>query len=142
MLNSIGLAWKSHHVMGAPFKLRPGAKMPTGADGKPITIPPMRNLRDNMQELVDEAAEGGVEFFVCASTPITTLDEIKSSAAILNKTDEACKKAGIGLPITIMMLSFMQWKDRCLMNCFYHKQSRTCRWNWTCVGNKRRKRSC
>jgi sugar phosphate isomerase/epimerase len=95
-LTSIGLAWKSHHVLGAPFKLRPGAKLPTGADGKPITIPPMRNLRDNMQQLVDEAAEGGVEFLVCASTPITTLDETKSSIEVLNKTDEACKKAGIG----------------------------------------------
>lgn len=95
MLNSMGLVWQSHHVMGAPFKLPPGAKLPTGADGKPITIPPMRNLRDNNQELVDEAAEGGVKFLVCASTPITTLDEVKASAAILNKTGEACKKAGI-----------------------------------------------
>ncbi|MEP6845953.1 MAG: sugar phosphate isomerase/epimerase [Panacibacter sp.] len=95
-LTSIGLAWKSHHVLGAPFKMPPGAKMPAGADGKPITIPPMRNLQNNMQELVDEAAEGGVEFLVCANTPINTLDDIKSSIEVLNKTDEACKKAGIG----------------------------------------------
>jgi sugar phosphate isomerase/epimerase len=95
-LSGIGLAWKSHHVLGAPFKMPPGAKMPTGADGKPITLPPMRNLRDNMQQLVDEAAEGGVEFLVCANTPINTLDDIKSSIEVLNKTGEACKKAGIG----------------------------------------------
>ena len=95
-LTSIGLAWKSHHVLGAPFKLPAGAKMPLGADGKPITIPPMRNLKDNTQELVDEAAEGGVEYLVCANTPINTIDEIKSSIEVLNKTDEACKKAGIG----------------------------------------------
>lgn len=95
-LNSIGLSWKSHHVLGAPFKMPPGAKMPLGADGKPITIPPMHNLRDNMQVLVDEAAEGGVEFLVCANTPINTLDDIKASIEVLNKTDEACKKAGIG----------------------------------------------
>jgi sugar phosphate isomerase/epimerase len=56
----------------------------------------MRSLRDNMQELVDEAAEGGVEYLVCASTPITTLDEVKSSIEVLNKTDEACRKAGFG----------------------------------------------
>ena len=62
-LKDNGMSWKSHHVLGAPFKLPPGAKMPAGADGKPISIPPMRNLRDNMQELVDEAAEGGVEFW-------------------------------------------------------------------------------
>ena len=95
-LRDLGLNWKSHHVIGAPFKLPPGTKLPAGADGKPITIPPMRNLRDHMQELVDEAAEGGVEFLVCANTPITTLDEVKASAEILNKTYEACTKAGIG----------------------------------------------
>ena len=95
-LKDIGMSWKSHHVLGAPFKMPPGAKMPTGADGKPITIPPMRNLRDNMQELVDEAADGGVDYLVCANTPITTMDEIKSSIEVLNKTDEACKKAKIG----------------------------------------------
>jgi sugar phosphate isomerase/epimerase len=95
-LKDIGMSWKSHHVLGAPFKMPPGAKMPTGPDGKPITIPPMRNLRDNMQELIDEVAEGGVDYLVCANTPITTLDEIKSSIEVLNKTDEACKKAKIG----------------------------------------------
>ena len=95
LLDSMGLSWQSHHVLGAPFKLPPGAKMPTGADGNPITIPPMRNLRDNMQELVDEAAEGSLPYLVCASTPITTLDEIKGSIEVLNKTGEACKKAGI-----------------------------------------------
>ena len=95
MLQGMGMTWKSHHVLGAPFKLPKGFKMPTDANGKPITIPPMRNLRDNMQELVDEVAEGGVEYLVCANTPTGTLDEIKSSVKVLNKTDEACKKAGI-----------------------------------------------
>jgi len=94
-LKDIGMSWKSHHVLGAPFKMPAGAKMPTGPDGKPITIPPMRNLRDNMQQLIDEVAEGGTEYLVCANTPITTLDEIKSSIEVLNKTDEACKKAGV-----------------------------------------------
>jgi len=94
-LKDIGMSWKSHHVLGAPFKMPPGAKLPTGADGKPIVIPPMRNLRENMQELIDEAAEGGVEFLVCANTPINTPDDIKASIEVLNKTDEACKKAGI-----------------------------------------------
>jgi hypothetical protein len=32
----------------------------------------MRNLRDNYQELVDEAAEGGVPYLVCANTPIAS----------------------------------------------------------------------
>jgi len=95
LLKDMGMTWRSHHVLGAPFKMPAGAKPPAGPDGRPITIPPVRNLRDNMQELVDEAAEGGVEYLVCASTPITTLDEVKASAEVLNKTDEACKKAGI-----------------------------------------------
>ncbi len=95
-INSIGMSWKSHHVLGAPFKLPAGSKMPTDATGKPITIPPMRNLQDNMQELVDEVAEGGVEWLVCANTPINTLNEINASIEVLSKTGEACKKAGIG----------------------------------------------
>jgi len=95
-LSSIGLSWVSHHVLGAPFKLPPGAKMPTGADGKRITIPPIRNLRDNMQELVDEVAGAGVQWLVCANTPINTLNDINASLEVLNKTGEACKKAGIG----------------------------------------------
>jgi sugar phosphate isomerase/epimerase len=90
-----GLAWKSHHVLGAPFKLPPGAKMPTDKDGKPLTIPPMRNLKDNMQELVDEAAEGGVPYLVCASIPVSSPAEIDEAVIILSKTGEACNKAGV-----------------------------------------------
>jgi sugar phosphate isomerase/epimerase len=95
LLNDMGMNWKSHHVSGAPFRRPANAPPILGPDGKPITIPPMRSLRDNMQELVDEAAEGGVAYLVCASTPISTLDEVKASLEVLNKTDEACKKAGI-----------------------------------------------
>ena len=96
-LSDLGMSWKSHHVLGAPFKLPPGAKMPTGPDGKPITIPPMRNLRENYQELIDEAAEGGVQYLVCATTPIHNAEEIKASLATLNKASEAAKKAGLQL---------------------------------------------
>ncbi len=70
-------------------------KMPLDADGKPMVIPPMKNLRDNMQEIIDSAAEGGVEYLVCANTPINTMEDINSSIVVLNKTDEACKKAGL-----------------------------------------------
>lgn len=96
LLKDLGMSWKSHHVLGAPFKLPPGAKMPAGPDGKPMVLPPMKNLRDNGQEMVDQAAEGGVEFLVCANTPIGSLEEINASIETLNKTGEACKKAGIG----------------------------------------------
>jgi sugar phosphate isomerase/epimerase len=96
-LNDLGLSWKSHHVIGAPFKMPAGMKPPTGPDGKPIVFPAMRNLKENMQALVDEAAEGGVPNLVCANIPTGTTEELKSSIAILNKTAEACKKAGITL---------------------------------------------
>lgn len=95
LLKDNGLSWKSHHVIGAPFKMPPGAKPPTGPDGKPISIPPMKNLRDNMQELIDTVAEANIPYLVCASTPYGTTDELKSSIDILNKTNEACKKAGM-----------------------------------------------
>lgn len=91
----VGLRWQSHHVLGAPFRMPANAKPPVGADGKPRTMPPMKNLRDNYQELVDEAAEGGVKYLVCASTPIGTLDEVKSSIEVLNKSAEAATKAGL-----------------------------------------------
>jgi Xylose isomerase-like TIM barrel len=95
MVNDLGMTWKSHHVLGAPFKLPKGYKMPVGADGKPMVIPTMLNLRDNMQQLVDEAAEGGLEYLVCANAPTDTLDDIKSTVEILNNTGAATKKAGI-----------------------------------------------
>src|SRR5688500_17145339 len=95
LLNGMGLSWKSHHVLGAPFKLPPNAKPPVDASGKPISIPPMKTLRDNYQELVDDAAAGGVEYLVCANTPISTMEDVKASIATLNKTGEAAAKAGI-----------------------------------------------
>ena len=95
LVNDLGMSWKSHHVIGAPFKLPKGYKMPVGADGKPITFAAMMNLKDNMQQIVDEASEGGIPYLVCANAPTATLDEIKSTIKILNKTGEATKKAGI-----------------------------------------------
>jgi sugar phosphate isomerase/epimerase len=95
LLKDMGMTWKAHHVGGAPFRRPANAQPPAGPDGKPITIPVMLNLRDNYQQAVDEAAEGGVPYLVCASTPIGTLEEIKLSVTVLNKTAEAAKKAGL-----------------------------------------------
>jgi sugar phosphate isomerase/epimerase len=88
-VKSFGMSWDSHHAIGAPFKPR------TGADGKTIAMPPMKNLRENYQELVDDAAAGGLKYLVCPGTPIETMDEINKSIETFNKTGEACKKAGI-----------------------------------------------
>jgi sugar phosphate isomerase/epimerase len=93
LCKELGMTWKSHHVLGAPFKMPKGMKMPAG-----MTLPThMANLRDDMQELVDQAAEGGIPYLVCANIPTETMDEIKSSTEILNKTGELCKKVNIQL---------------------------------------------
>ena len=95
VIKNAGLAWQSHHVLGTPFKMPPNAKPMTGADGKPMTIPPMKNLKDNMQELIDGVAEAGIPYLVCANISLNDADEVKSSTEILAKTGEACKKAGL-----------------------------------------------
>ncbi len=95
-LKGYGLTWKAHHTGGAPFKRPAGWQPPLGSDGKPFVIPPMKNLRDNYQEVVNDVAEGGVSYLVCSSTPIDSLDDIKQSIDTLSKSGEACKKAGIG----------------------------------------------
>ncbi len=95
MLKDMGLSWKSHHVLGAPFKLPPGTKMPTAADGKPMRFGPVKNLRENLDEIIVEAVEGGFPYLVCASTPVESAEETKQSIDTLNKASEAAKKAGI-----------------------------------------------
>lgn len=93
LCSDLGLSWKSHHVLGAPFKLPPGTKLPKG-----MTLPAhMLNLKEDMQALVDQVAEGGIPYLVCANIPTATLDEIKEAGEILNKTGEACKKVNIQL---------------------------------------------
>jgi sugar phosphate isomerase/epimerase len=97
LVKDTGMSWKSHHVLGAPFKMPANAKPMLDANGQPLKFPAMRSLTDNRQELVDEAAEGGVSYLVCANIPTHTVDEVKSAIDVLNKTGEACKKAGITL---------------------------------------------
>lgn len=95
------LTWASHHVSGAPFKMPPGGfKMPGADTTKKFVMPkmpPMMNLKDNHQQIVDDVAEGGLKFLVCASIPLGTGDEVKEAVDILSKAGEAAKKAGITL---------------------------------------------
>ena len=86
----LGLAWRAHHVLGTPFIPPPDMKIPEG-------VTKMRTLKDNHQELVDEVAEGGIRYLVCASIDIKTGDAVKSSVEILNRAGEACKNAGLTL---------------------------------------------
>jgi len=97
MVKGNGMSWQSHHVLGTPFKMPPGGlKMPGGTDtARKFTMPPMRNLKENGQQLIDEVAEGGASYLVCASISHGTTDEIKEAVDVFNKTGEACKKAGL-----------------------------------------------
>ena len=101
LIKDAGLKWVSHHVGGAPFKMPPGGfKMPGADSTKParqMKIPPMKNLKDNYQEIIDDVAEGGLKYLVCASIPLDTADEIKQAVVILNTAGEAAKKSGITL---------------------------------------------
>ena len=97
LLQDMGMEWRSHHVIGRPFKMPPNTKLPNGPDGKPITIPVMKNLEDNSQEFVDLIAEAGVPYLVCANINISTGDEIKKSAEVLQRAGEQAKKAGVQL---------------------------------------------
>ena len=100
LTKDLGLSWVSHHVIGTPFKIPPGGfKVPAGMDTTRLhqmrNMPPMKNLRDNYQQVIDEVAEGGVKYLVCASIPLSTTEEINQAVEILNKAGEAAKKAGI-----------------------------------------------
>jgi sugar phosphate isomerase/epimerase len=97
LLHDMGMEWRSHHVIGRPFKMPPNTKLPNGPDGKPIAIPVMKNLEDNSQEFVDQIAEAGVPYLVCANINISTGDEIKKSAEVLQRAGEHAKKAGVQL---------------------------------------------
>lgn len=89
ILSDLGLTWRSHHVSGAPFKPRPGMDI--------SKMPKMTNLRDNAQEVIDQVGEAGLKYLVCASIPITTVDEVKEAVDILGKAGELAHKVGITL---------------------------------------------
>ena len=105
LVESMGMKWRAHHAGGAPFRPRPtppasgtaaAGGRPAQSPRMPANMPPMLNLRDNYQQLVDEAGEGGLSYLVCSSTPVGTIDDINKSIEVFQKTGEACKKAGIG----------------------------------------------
>jgi sugar phosphate isomerase/epimerase len=92
----LGMSWQAHHVNGAPFN-RPAPRPTADGSAAPArpAMPPMKSLLNDTQQIVDEAAEGGVKYLVCASTPVKTMEEIKLSLEILQKAGEAAKKAGL-----------------------------------------------
>ena len=98
----LGLSWVSHHAGGAPFKMPAGGfKVPAGMDTTRLhqlrNMPPAKNLKENYQQIIDEVAEGGLKFLVCASIPLGSSAEIDEAVVILTKSGEAAKKSGITL---------------------------------------------
>lgn len=89
----LGLAWRSHHVLGTPFVPPPDMKLPDNLKN----MPKPRDLKNNAQELVDDVAAGGIKYIVCASIDISSGDNVKTSIDILNKANEAAQKAGLTL---------------------------------------------
>ncbi len=88
-----GLAWRSHHVLGTPFVPPPGVKLPENF----ASMPKPKDLKTNSQEIVDDLAQGGAKYLVCANIDISTGDNVKSSIDILNKANELATKAGLTL---------------------------------------------
>jgi len=78
MVNDLGLKWIGNHVGGLPRAAQ--------------VAPGSRNLRDNLQQIVDEAAEGGCGWVICSSSSINTLDEIKRTTEIFIKAGDAAAK--------------------------------------------------
>ncbi len=101
MVKDAGMHWRSAHVGGAPFTMEGVMKMAkTAEDSARIKkMEPMfksmaktPNLKDNYQQLADDAAAGGISYLVCSSIPVSTMDEIKMAVDVFNKAGEACSK--------------------------------------------------
>lgn len=104
MVRAAGMHWRSAHVIGAPFSLAQILKAAKTKEDSAATLkyaerfkgrPKMANLKENYQQLADQAAEGGISYLVCSSIPVSTLDEIKTAVDIFSKAGEACKKNGV-----------------------------------------------
>ena len=104
LIKDAGMKWRSAHVGGAPFTIEQVMKMAkTAEDSARIqkmaerfkNMPKMLNLKENYQVLADAAAEGGINYLVCSSIPVSTLDEVKTAVDIFSKAGQACKKAGV-----------------------------------------------
>ena len=104
MVKDAGMHWRSAHVGGAPFSMAQIMKMAKTADDSARiqkmaerlkNRPKTANLKENFQELADNAAEGGLSYLVCSSIPVSTMDEIKTAVEVFSKAGEACKRNGV-----------------------------------------------
>ena len=96
MVSDLGMKWIGNHTGGLP-RPRPVSANTTAdtATRRPAQAPARTNLRDNLQQVVDEAAAGGCSWVVCSSSAESTMDEIKSTMELFAKTGEAAKKSNM-----------------------------------------------
>ena len=100
MVNDAGMKWIGNHVSGLP-RQRPatqnGAADTTRNRPAPVQAAGQQrtNLLDNLQQIVDEAAEGGCSWVVCASSAESTMDEIKRTMEIFVKAGQAARKSNM-----------------------------------------------
>ncbi len=104
MVKTAGMHWRSAHIAGAPFSREQIMKMAKNADDsariekileRMKDRPKSANLKENYQQIADEAAEGGLSYVVCSSIPVNTMDEIKIAVDVFSKAGEACHKNGV-----------------------------------------------
>jgi len=90
MVNDSGMKWIGNHVGGLPRAMAtPGAGAPAKQAGQ------RTNLRDNLQQIVDESAEGGCSWVICASSAESNMDEIKKTTEIFANAGEAARKSNM-----------------------------------------------
>lgn len=87
LTNNLGLNWVSHHVMGAPLKPRPGFDA--------SKMPKFLTLKTDASQIVDNVAEAGIKYLVCANIPIESKSEVSEAVDTLGKSAELAKKAGL-----------------------------------------------
>ena len=77
MVNDQGLKWIGNHYQGLP---RQAAN--TGTTNRRI------NLRDDLQQIVDDSAAGGCSWVICSSSAESNMDEIKRTTEIFARAGE------------------------------------------------------
>lgn len=103
MVKDLGMNWRSAHVGGVTFSMEQLMKNAKTAEDSAriqkmaprISRIPRISLKDDAQQLADDAAEGGLSYLVCSSIPVSTMEEIKIAVDVFNKAGEACKKNGV-----------------------------------------------
>nr|WP_294793092.1 sugar phosphate isomerase/epimerase [uncultured Mucilaginibacter sp.] len=96
MVKDLGMKWVGNHAAGLPRTMSaPLTGAPASAPRPNMGGSTRVNLRDNLQQIVDEAAEGGCGWVLCASSAESNMDEIKKTTEVFAKAGELSKKAGM-----------------------------------------------